>query len=52
MAFSNLDEVVPGLFLGSAKAAGDYRLLKTKEVTHILNCAVEVPCYFSLVIQI
>ncbi|MBI3271071.1 MAG: dual specificity protein phosphatase family protein [Planctomycetes bacterium] len=38
--------ILKGLYVGNAGDAQDYRGLQRRRVTHILNCAIEVPCFF------
>jgi protein-tyrosine phosphatase len=38
-------EIVEGLYLGNREAARDLRRLKQAGITHIVNCAVELPNY-------
>jgi protein-tyrosine phosphatase len=38
--------IVRGLYLGDAKDAHDRDLLVGLGVTHVLNCAAEVPCWY------
>lgn len=40
-------EVYPGLYLGNAAFASDVHLLTGLGITHIVNCAKEVPDYFK-----
>lgn len=40
-------EVYPGLYLGNAAFASDVELLTGLGITHIVNCAKEVPDYFK-----
>lgn len=40
-------EVYPGLYLGNAQFASDPDLLTGLGITHIVNCAKEVPDYFK-----
>lgn len=40
-------EVYPGLYLGNAAFASDVELLRGLGITHIVNCAKEVPDYFK-----
>jgi protein-tyrosine phosphatase len=40
-------EVYPGLYLGNAAFASDADLLTGLGITHIVNCAKEVPDYFK-----
>lgn len=40
-------EVYPGLYLGNAAFASDVDLLSGLGITHIVNCAKEVPDYFK-----
>ncbi len=37
--------IVRNLYLGDAKDARDLPLLEGMGITHILNCAIEVPCW-------
>ncbi len=39
-------QIARGLYLGDRKDAYDRELLKGIGVTHILNCAHEVPCWY------
>eukprot|EP00771_Trimastix_marina_P001200 gnl/Trimastix_PCT/2254.p1 GENE.gnl/Trimastix_PCT/2254~~gnl/Trimastix_PCT/2254.p1 ORF type:complete len:324 (+),score=22.77 gnl/Trimastix_PCT/2254:77-1048(+) len=39
-------EILPGLFLGSAFASSNKKQLLAHNITHILNCAQDEPCYF------
>lgn len=39
-------QVLDELFLGDRDDAGDLKLLKTAGITHIVNCAEELPCRF------
>lgn len=38
-------EIVPRIFLGNMMMAGSYPLLKHVGITHIINCAMEIPNY-------
>jgi hypothetical protein len=38
-------EIVEGLYLGNREAARDLRRLRQAGITHIVNCAVELPNY-------
>jgi hypothetical protein len=40
-------EIVDGLFLGDRDSAGDRGRLQTAGITHVVNCAEELPCYFE-----
>lgn len=35
------------LYLGDQRDAADKVLLRSMRITHVLNCAVEIPCYFE-----
>src|SRR5690348_17608284 len=39
-------EVLPNLYLGDRHDSGDRALLSKHGVTHIVNCAVGLPCIF------
>lgn len=39
-------EIARGLYLGDRKDAHDRELLLGRGVTHVLNCAREIPCWF------
>lgn len=41
-----MDEILPGLFLGSTEAAYDFQTLKSHSITHILVCAMECKAKF------
>lgn len=43
----NCHEIVPNLFLGNYLVANDLEYLKVLGITHIINCSVEHPNYFS-----
>jgi hypothetical protein len=38
---------MPSLFLGDVQDARDLPALKREGITHIVNCASELPCYFG-----
>lgn len=38
--------ILPNLLLGDREDAGDLRRLRAAGVTHVLNCAKELPCRF------
>jgi hypothetical protein len=40
-------EIVPGLYLGSRESARDRDRLRAAGITHIVNCAAELSCYFE-----
>src|SRR4051794_35762467 len=40
-------QVMPSLFLGDLQDARDRQALHHERITHILNCAAELPCYFA-----
>jgi Dual specificity phosphatase, catalytic domain len=40
-------EILPGLFLGNRESARNKERLLERGVTHIVNCADELPCYFD-----
>jgi hypothetical protein len=40
-------EIVPGLFLGNRESAFDRERLRAAGITHVVNCAAELPCYFE-----
>ncbi|MFO0877660.1 MAG: dual specificity protein phosphatase [Gemmataceae bacterium] len=40
-------EIVDGLYLGNREAARDLRRLRVGGITHIVNCAEELPNYFE-----
>ena len=40
-------QVMPSLFLGDLQDARDLPALKREGITHIVNCASELPCYFA-----
>ena len=41
-----IDEIEPGLLLGDVTQAENLRLLLGNRVTHVLNCAKDLPCCF------
>ena len=43
---SYANEILPRLYLGSAKLAFDKDLLKEYKITHIVNCAMEIRARF------
>ena len=43
--------ILPRLYLGDQQDARDRTLLRARRITHVLNCAFEVPCYFPRRIQ-
>lgn len=40
---NNADEILPGLWLGNAKAAQDLKFLKDKKIQAIFNCTKDIP---------
>ena len=44
---SALDQVLPGLYIGSYEAAGDLETLRSNEITHILTVASNLPAHFE-----
>jgi Dual specificity phosphatase, catalytic domain len=40
-------QILDGLFLGDRESARDREALTTAGVTHVVNCARELPCYFE-----
>lgn len=42
-----MTKVLPRLYIGDMGNASDYRWLKSHGITHIVNCADEIPNYFS-----
>lgn len=38
--------IARGLYLGDRKDARDLVLLRGQSITHIVNCAVELPCWY------
>jgi len=38
-------EIISGVFLGNMKIASNYLLLKHMKITHVVNCAMEIPNY-------
>jgi hypothetical protein len=40
-------QIIDRLYLGNREAACDRDRLRAAGVTHILNCAAELPCYFE-----
>ena len=38
-------EIIPGLILGNGKVAVNFGLLKYMGVTHVLDCAIEIPTF-------
>ncbi len=40
---NNADEILPGLWLGNAKAAQDVSFLKEKNIKAIFNCTKDIP---------
>ena len=39
--------IIPGLFLGDREDARDEARLLREGITHVVNCAGELPCYFD-----
>jgi protein-tyrosine phosphatase len=39
-------QIIRRLYLGNQFDARDYDLLQWQGITHILNCAIEVPCWY------
>ena len=39
-------KIITGLFLGDREDACDLKQLRQEKITHIVNCAHELPCYF------
>lgn len=45
--YSSINEILPKrLYLGDADAARDKLMLQARGITHILNVAAEIPCYY------
>jgi protein-tyrosine phosphatase len=42
-----MTKVLPRLYIGDMGNASDYKWLKAHGITHIINCADEIPNYFS-----
>jgi hypothetical protein len=40
-----MDEILPGLYLGSEDDASNLSQLQSRGITHVLNAAEEVPCF-------
>jgi protein tyrosine/serine phosphatase len=40
---NNADEILPGLWLGNAKASQDLKFLKEKNIKTIFNCTKDIP---------
>jgi protein tyrosine phosphatase len=43
MFFNNVDEIIPGLWLGNHNAAHDKKFLKENNITVIINCTKDIP---------
>ncbi|MDX1946653.1 MAG: dual specificity protein phosphatase [Pirellulaceae bacterium] len=39
--------ILKRLYLGDQRDAKDKTLLRSRRITHVLNCAVEIPCYYE-----
>lgn len=42
-----MTEILDGLFLGNREDASDLAKLQTHGITHVVNCALELPNYFT-----
>lgn len=40
-------KIADALYLGTKEDAADLTLLKSNQVSHVINCALELPCYFE-----
>lgn len=47
MCVSPINRVTDNIFIGDHNAASNFEILKNHGITHIINCAEEVPNYFG-----
>lgn len=46
MSLASVTEILPGVFIGDQMVAQTKQFFDDFQITHVVNCTVNVPCYF------